>query len=270
VITKAIESDPLGEKGTTVENKGLQACLSAGIASCATRGAAPTCSNGREVFCGEGQPVCEQKHKSGCDDTKANCLYDVPVCRVQIAAEPGKLASSHVAGLAVCPSICEMGPIGKPRLFAINEVCHGTGIWLEEGQKYEITMLPPDPGEGDYQSVAWRDDDGSIVSTRGKTTTGIWAKVREALLWPLKRHLFNERFKVIARVGSVGSDERVLEADDDPKSHMLNVQIKPKRSGELFLYVNEAVWGWPSLYGYFYDGNSGQATVVVQRPRRAN
>jgi hypothetical protein len=120
------------------------------------------------------------------------------------------------------------------------------------------------------RAVAWRDDDGSIVSTRGKTTTGILAKIRESLLWPLKRHLFDERFKVVARVGSVGSDERVLAPDDDPKSNMLNVQITPRRSGELFLYVNDAIWGWPSLYRCFYDGNSGQATVVVQRPRRSN
>jgi hypothetical protein len=269
-ITKAIDLDPLGEKGTTVENKGLQACLSAGIASCSTRGAAPTCSNGREVFCGEGQPVCEQKHKAGCDDSRANCLYDVPVCRVQAAAEPGKPVANRVAGLAVCPTICETEPIGKAKQFAINEVCHATGVWLEEGQKYEITMLPPSPGDDNYKAVAWRDDDGSIVSTRGKTTTGILAKIRESLLWPLKRHLFDERFKVVARVGSVGSDERVLEPDDDPKSNMLNVQITPRRSGELFLYVNDAIWGWPSLYRFFYDGNSGQATVVVQRPRRSN
>ncbi len=269
-ITKAIESDPLGEKGSTVENRGLQACLSAGIASCGRANAAPTCSNGREVFCGEGQPVCQQRHKAGCDDSKANCLYTVPICRVQAAAEPGRPATDRVAGLAVCPSICEIQPTGTARQFSIGEVCHPTGIWLEEGQRYEITLLAPSPGDPNYENVAWRDGDGSIVSTRGIGSAGIWTKVRETFLWPLKRHLFDERFKVIARVGSVGNDERVLEPDDDPNSNMLNVQIKPKRSGELFLYANEAVWGVPQLYGYFYRGNSGQANVVVQRPLRAN
>jgi hypothetical protein len=168
IITKAIESDPLGEKGKKVENTGLQACLSPGLASCGAQGAAPTCSNGREVFCGEGQPVCERKHKAGCDDAKANCLYDVPVCRLETAAEPGKPATNRIAGLAVCPLICETGPIGKPRQFEITEVCHATGAWLEEGQKYEITVLPPGPADDNYQATAWRDGDRSIVSTCGK------------------------------------------------------------------------------------------------------
>ena len=269
-ITRAIASDPEGEKGDKVANDGLQACLAAGIGSCSSGSTTPKCSNGREIYCGEGQPYCERRHKAGCDDSKANCLYDVPVCRVQNPPEPGKPPSTRDAGIAICPSICETGPIGKPKQFEINEACHATGVWLEEGQKYNITVIPPDPKSKDYETTAWRDSDHSIVTTRGKQTTDPWMKLVEALKWPLKRHLFVDRFKVIARVGSVGSDERVLEPDDDPKTNTLDVQITPKRSGELFLYVNEAVWGWPGPRDHFYEGNSGSATVTVHRPRQSN
>jgi hypothetical protein len=68
----------------------------------------------------------------------------------------------------------------------------------------------------------------------------------------------------------IGSDERVLEPDDDLRSNDLDVQITPKRNGELFLYVNESVWAWPGLRNYFYKDNIGTATVRVQRARLSN
>jgi hypothetical protein len=54
--------------------------------------------------------------------------------------------------------------IGKPKQFEITEVRHTTGVWLEEGQKYEITALPRGPGDDNYQTTACRDDDCRIVS----------------------------------------------------------------------------------------------------------
>jgi hypothetical protein len=269
-ITAAIASDPMGEKGTTVENRGLQACMSAGLARCPEDGKPPTCSNAREAYCGEGQPICEKRYKAGCDPQKANCSYTVPVCRVQSPALPGAATESRVAGLAICASICEKGPVGKAKTFEIKDVCHATGVWLEEGQRYELIVRPPSPADPDYAATAWRDDGKDIVSTRGTGSGTIAGKLRESVLWPLKRHLFNARFKVVARVGSVGSDEYVLEADDDTKSDILPVIIKPKRNGELFLYVNEFVWGWRPYFNYFYKENTGHATVVVQRPGQSN
>jgi hypothetical protein len=261
-ITKAMAS------GATVENQGLNACISAGIASCSSGSDAPKCSNNREVFCGEGQPVCEHRRKAGCNSTNSSCFYDIPVCQVPNPPEPGKPPSTRIASVATCPLTCEIGPVGQGLTqLDIRDVCHATGIWLEEGQKYNITVTPPDPKD---EAHAWRDDDGTIVSTRGKINSGLVMKIKEAFKWPLKRHLFEEPFKVIARVGSMGSDERVLEPDPDRRSNKLDVQIIPKRSGELFLYVNEAVWGWPWKRDYFYKDNSGKATISVQRTRLSN
>ncbi|UGY20143.1 hypothetical protein HAP48_0023400 [Bradyrhizobium septentrionale] len=62
-------------------------------------------------------------------------------------------------------------------------------------------------------------------------------RIRQAL----KRHLFVQPFKVVARVGSTGSDETVLEPDDNIKSNNLDVVITPRRDGELFLYVNDSI-----------------------------
>jgi len=54
----------------------------------------------------------------------------------------------------------------------------------------------------------------------------------------------------------------VLEPDDDPKSNKLDVVITPKRSGELFLYVNESC-GVARVAGLFYEDNAGKATITV-------
>lgn len=79
----------------------------------------------------------------------------------------------------------------------------------------------------------------------------------------MKRHLFVEPFKVIVRVGSTGNDERVLEAGDNPKSNNLEAVVIPKRSGELFFYVNDSVWflDWDR----YYKDNSGSAIIAVSR-----
>jgi hypothetical protein len=263
----------LANPNKKIGNQGVGACVSASVASCSGEGVQPTCSNRREVFCGEDQTaICEKKHKVGCDDRNENCAYYMPVCRIQNPLEPGKNLSYRIAGPATCPAACDVAPIGVTRkVLDISRLCHGTGVWLEEGQRYLVTLSSPDPDDSDYHDTAWKDRD-ITVSPRGEVTSGLPAGQRlvELLKWPLKRHLFVDPFKVIARVGTVGSDERVLEPDDDPKSTKLEVQIRPKRSGELFLYVNESVWGWPGLRDYFYKDNSGKARITVQRPRQTN
>jgi hypothetical protein len=251
-----------------VENEGLGACVGGSLASCTGGGALPVCSSRREVFCGEGQPLCERRHKVGCDDKKENCLYYMPVCRVTLPAAPGQPPATRVAGPATCPATCEVGPLGNAKEFDIGKLCHGTGIWLEQGQRYNITLTPPDPDDSDFERTRWKDGDRN-VSTRGPTAGAtLLQRLAAIATWPLKRNLFEEPFKVIARVGSTGSDEIVMQPDDDPHSDKLDVQIRPKRSGELFLYANESVWALKPLWDWFYRDNTGKATIAVQRPQR--
>lgn len=123
-----------------------------------------------------------------------------------------------------------------------------------------MRIAAPGPGASD----AWKDGD-IPASTRGVDPSNLSLVDRfwQIVLWPLKRHLFVEPFKVIARVGSTGNDERVLEPDDNPKSNSLDSIVTPRRDGELFLYVNGPVWAWN--WERFYQGNSGSATIAVNR-----
>jgi hypothetical protein len=249
-------------------NQGLEACPAAAVASCHT--GQPTCPDGRVVSCLEGTASCELRTRpvSECNPMARNCVYRVPVCKASVPAQPPNAASTvQFSGFAICPSTCEIRPNAVDRVtknidnvLRTNSVCKGTAIWLEQGQKYRIKITAPPPDAAN----PWKD--GHMrVSTRGVDVSDLsfsdrfWQVVR----WPLKRYLFVEPFKVIARVGSTGNDERVLEPDDNPKSNNLEAIVTPKRSGELFLYVNEAVWALN--WDHFYQDNSGSATIAVSR-----
>lgn len=248
-------------------NQGLEACPSATVASCHT--GQPTCPDNRVVSCQEGTASCERRERprSECDPMNRNCRYYVPVCNAAVASPAGGGPTTRMTGVAVCPSTCEIRPNAVDlRIHKIDDilstraVCKGTGIWLEQGQRYRVKITAPARGAAD----SWKN--GNIpVSTRGVDPNNLsfadhlW----QTVLWPLKRHLFVEPFKVIARVGSTGNDERVLEPGDKPKLNDLDAIIRPKRSGELFLYVNGPVWAWN--WSKFYDGNTGSAKIAVNR-----
>jgi hypothetical protein len=58
--------------------------------------------------------------------------------------------------------------------------------------------------------------------------------------------------------------EYLLEPDSYKKDPVIEVPIVPRRSGELFLYVNEGVLPWPLPRDFFYRDNKGTATVEVR------
>jgi len=256
-------------------NDGLKECRSAGVASCSGNLKKPTCPGNRAVYCGEAepqlkpgeallptpQPICAQYTRpiAECDPAHTNdCSYLMPVCRVPVKADNDAI-KMRMTGIATCPYQCETRPT-PDKVFDISSSCTGTGIWVDEGEKYNLTIKP---------NGNWKDRDIS-VSTRGldESHLSLWGRFIEILKWPLKRRLFVEPFKVIARVGSFGNDERVLEPDDNPNSDVLDAEITPRQGGELFLYVNEAVWAGSTYRNYFYEDNTGTATIAVHKRRQ--
>lgn len=265
-----IEREPTKERK---EDHGLAACTSDVLATCGAQDKVPTCRNRVVASCGDGAAICETRSNPDCDPAHGKCDYRVPVCHVSVPPVlPGAAATTRASGFAICPASCETRPDENDLVnkhidnhLDISSVCKATGIWLEQGEKYRLTITAPGPKD----SVTWKDGDNIEVSTRGLDTSKLTPGQRfwRFVYWPLKRHLFVEPFKVIARVGPTGSDERVLEPDDNPKSNSLDVVITPRRSGELFLYVNEAVWAFKSGWASFYKDNNGKATIAVRRAR---
>jgi hypothetical protein len=250
--------------------EGIAACSSASVATCGKDDVIPVCSNGRPVSCGEGIAICEPRKARNCESS--DCNYRVPVCRLaKPPISPGSPETTKVSGFAICPSACEVRPNATDvalkhadNVLDTKSVCKATGITLERGVKYKISIAAPGP----KSPSPWKDGD-TVVSTRGPdTSTMSFAdRLRQIVYWPLKRHLFVQPFKVFARVGSTGSDETVLEPDNDKRSNNLDVVITPRRDGELFLYVNDSIWALDNQKdgSNFYNDNSGKATIEVRQ-----
>ena len=155
--------------------------------------------------------------------------------------------------------------------FSAASICWPTGIELVEGRRYRITIT---------QAHDWRDR-RSAVDLNGfeiGELPDVGTRLRLSGL-PLRRVLNRPWFRPIARIGAVGADEYPLDPetrrvprDGGPGAAAagdeLVADITARRTGELFLSVNDAVIGLPPLADVFYDNNGGQAQVHVARVGR--
>jgi type VI secretion system (T6SS) phospholipase Tle1-like effector len=222
---------------------GIGSCASASIASCRvnpeTTKMEPICTTREPVVCSEGSATC----------TPAG----LALCRY---------------GPATCPAKCEEPQI----IFDTRSLCTATGKWVEEGQKYTITVVP--------DKTKWKDGD-RLASTRGYNALDIqslWQRLLYVVAWPLKRDYTQSSFRIVARIGSTGGNEEFLLPDPvpaertidqlKPEDERLEVPIQPKSSGELFLYINDAVVAVPYLEDFFYHDNVGTAKVKIRRARQ--
>jgi len=140
-------------------------------------------------------------------------------------------------------------------IFDARSLCAATGILLEDGGRYEISIKAREP--------YWRD--GSIETTAGGfyslDAPTPWQKAAVVLAVPMRRELIRPWFRIVARTGGAGGEESFL--DPDPKDQSIDEVLHATRDGELFLFVNDAVIGLPGIEGAFYSSHSGTADVTV-------
>ena len=157
-------------------------------------------------------------------------------------------------------AVCIPGAGASRKVFTSSDVCWDSGVQVEQGAVYRITMQIENPSR-------WTD--GGIV-------TGVNGYRREkmnALMYlgmPLRRYVMESWFQPVARVGRTGSDEYVLKPVSpiaDASSGTLVAEISARRGGELFLFVNDAVLPAPPAWQVFYKNNTGAATIKVERVR---
>lgn len=196
---------------------------------------------------------------------------------------------SSAAGFDCTPTVTGKDPTEKPGTkpgFTTDQTCWASGLVLEEGKRYRITLRTP----GDWFDRGIRTD---VVGFEAKG-------FRQWLATPLKRWWSANWFAPIARIGSRGKDEYLVapatplkaeryESDvslpdneictkptgeqaqkamkDKPISNDRQVvvaDITARSTGELFVYVNDAVVAWPGQRGMFYCNNLGSGEVTVE------
>ena len=164
---------------------------------------------------------------------------------------------------------CKPTPNAKPLLagqskqltFTPKQLCWGSGVYLIADSRYVITI---------EEARDWNDD-GYTTKIGGYeilSLPGFWRRVQMFALTPLRRVLLRPWFRVIARVGETGTDEYFLDPDRNQPLNSVNrleVPLRANRSGELYLYVNDAVLPIRGAMDWWYRGNGGSAKVKVEQ-----
>ena len=152
-------------------------------------------------------------------------------------------------------------PMTVARQFETRNPCFGTGVMLVKGSTYRLTFKIEQP---------WHD--GTHPATPAGFT-GAEAGQMFVLATPLRRSWRSNWFEPIARVGSFGRDRYHLQL---PRTGVTDTPlyafetIYARTSGELFLFVNDAVLGVPWRWSYFYKSNNqGSAQVTITRIEEA-
>ncbi|MFO1434361.1 MAG: DUF2235 domain-containing protein [Candidatus Competibacteraceae bacterium] len=162
------------------------------------------------------------------------------------------------AGFICTPT--EPGALRQDRLergvFPSNALCWASGVELKKGKRYRISLTVDPKG-------IWMDGDIPAGISGLEKTSCIMS-----LGFPFRRYLREPWFKPIARIGHHGSDEYPLDPVDGAvpteSTDKMVAEITARRSGELFLFVNDGVLPVPEAWQGFYRNNQGTATVTVQ------
>lgn len=158
----------------------------------------------------------------------------------------------------------------------ISRFCGSTGIFLEgNGARYFVQIkvgnAPADQWKDGWISTppggfssSEPDEDASQPKANQLIMTPPWYyRPLMTLGLPLRRNLSQDWFRIGLRIGAEGAEEDFYKPDIHDSQ--IRWVIKPKREGELFVYVNDAVIGLPSLFDVFYRNNVGKGTLLVKR-----
>ncbi|MCR6736594.1 MAG: hypothetical protein NVV83_22035 [Afipia sp.] len=202
---------------------------------------------------------------------KVGKLYVVPFLLTAIMVWYGATALSHLS-FNIADSMgafCKESPadeltrvnLGIPQNakdFQTSSICSPTGLTVQAGHSYELTITVTSP---------WMDDAQLTTPAGFRTSTAAsgerWRYYSGILL---RRILFRPWFRLIARVGSTGVDESFLDPVLQRNSNALvyKATFPAQRSGEIFLYVNDAVIGLPWIYDHYFRNNKGSAKITVR------
>jgi hypothetical protein len=152
-------------------------------------------------------------------------------------------------------------PRGEQRSISLptREFCFATGIRLEENQSYLLSFEQVIPGRSSE----------SFFATKAGYLTDQLPGWRPLVTQPFKRIWGCPFFRMIAQIGTSGNELQCLDPSLSEAGSGATAVIRPRKSGELFLYLNDIALAVPSLAGVFYTSNptsSGTTMIGVRRP----
>ncbi len=129
--------------------------------------------------------------------------------------------------------------------------CNATGLKVTQGETYRIKLVIGAP---------WMDADIASSPNGFDHHQAAWLQLPGA---PYRRLIWSNWFATILRVGGPGLEEHLLQFEE--KEGGWTTTFQPRSSGEVFLYVNDAVISLPWIYDLFYRNNHGTAEVTLEK-----
>ncbi len=193
--------------------------------------------------------------------------------------------------------------LGSSGVFHTSDLCFATGLILKKGRRYVISISTGDSTAGIQKPTdRWFDRDiptdvtgfasgGGPYHWLSKPLTRQWNEnwfkpiarigrfgndeyVLEPLddLSPLPKGpapclaaLKLPHWPISAQIGPDLAAQINSCSPVSPDRRELRSEIKARRDGELFIYVNDGILGIPGIAGLFFENNSGTATIHVDR-----
>jgi hypothetical protein len=134
----------------------------------------------------------------------------------------------------------------------LTDPCYATRKTVAKDETYRVRISVAEP---------WFDKSVPASPEGLGEVDGItWLAMTAAI--PLRRHITEDWFAVMAKIGPDGLNSRALKFRRPAESDTgWEAEFTADADGELFLYVNDAVlFGWSGLYG----NNQGSATVAIE------
>jgi hypothetical protein len=159
-----------------------------------------------------------------------------------------------------------VGASGKAT-FDTAKLCNATGLTVQQDKSYRVTIVVTEPWE-DHRNLNEPDPE----KAKGIETDPLgfgFDKMRwqQALALPIRRLVGSNWFATVLRIGNRGFGEIVptYQRHWSPQGEVSFVTtFKARKTGELFVYVNDAVLGMPGYVDTFYRNNKGKADLIIE------
>jgi hypothetical protein len=175
---------------------------------------------------------------------------------------------------SVSPPVAVTGK-SEPRSFETKALCTPTGLAVRKGATYEVVLTIAEPWEDGYKfnETDPRKAKGIETGPEGFGYDKMTAKMYLGL--PLRRQIASNWFATILRADNKGFGEVtpafVREEPPQAGPARYTAKFKAPRDGEVFVYVNDSVIGFPGYFDLFYRPdkwtrmtNKGKADLTLE------
>jgi uncharacterized protein (DUF2235 family) len=179
----------------------------------------------------------------------------------------------------VCASTAPAVPVtskSAPKSFETKALCTPTGLAVKKGSHYEAVLTVTEPWEDGYKFMESdpRKAKGIETGPEGFGYDKMTPKMYFGL--PLRRQIASNWFATILRADNKGFGEInpafVRDESSGPSGPpRYKATFRAPRDGEIFVYVNDSVVGWPGYFDLFYRQdawtrmtNKGKADLTIE------